>query len=144
MRGPKRLLRQQPHQQGLDTKRTCTVTTLDEVSSSCYRDASVVLMEAYSGFGVYMKSMDKLPSVLMDPDKTHATAPNEAPFQEALGTKLTFWEWCEQDVIQSDGSVGPNPLLRTFTSSMMATGQLVSSSIIHGVPSYLLQGHTRR
>lgn len=91
------------------------------------------LMVHCSGFGVYTKSMDKLPSVLMDPELTHATAPNKAPFQEALGTSLTFWEWCEQDVAQPDGSVGPNPLLRMFTSSMMATGQLVSSSIIHGV-----------
>lgn len=77
--------------------------------------------------------MDKLPYVLMDPMKTHATAPNEAPFQEAMDTNLTFWEWCEQDVIQADGTLGPNPLLKMFTSSMMATGQLVSSSIIHGV-----------
>lgn len=91
-----------------------------------------ILIVHRSGFGVYTKSMDRLPSVLMDPIKTHATAPNQAPFQEALGTSLTFWEWCEQDVIQPDGTIGPNPLLKTFTSSMMATGQLVSSSIIHG------------
>lgn len=82
--------------------------------------------------------MGKLPSVLMDPIKTHATAPNHAAFQEAMGTNLTFWEWCEQNVTQPDGTVGPNPLLKTFTSSMMATGQLVSSSIIHGVSPRIL------
>ncbi|KZT74280.1 S-adenosyl-L-methionine-dependent methyltransferase [Daedalea quercina L-15889] len=92
---------------------------------------SLLLM---NGFGVYTKTMDRLPSVLMDPAKTHATAPNQAAFQEALGTDLTFWEWCEQDVRQPDGTLQPNSLLKTFTSAMMATGKLVSSSIISDYP----------
>ncbi|TFY61604.1 hypothetical protein EVJ58_g4421 [Rhodofomes roseus] len=100
---------------------------------------SLMLM---NGFGVYTKSMDKLPSVLMDPVKSRETAPNRNAFQEAMGTDMTFWEWCEQDVRQEDGTLQPSPLLKTFTKAMMATGQLVSSSIISDYPWEALSGAT--
>ncbi|KAH9938260.1 S-adenosyl-L-methionine-dependent methyltransferase [Fomitopsis serialis] len=122
----------------------CTSHVLSEVKSDHFANTrtSLVLVRnepaqsllLMNGFGVYMKSMDKLPSVLMDPVKSRATAPNQSAFQEAVGTDLTFWEWCEQGVEQPDGTVQPRPLHKTFSMAMMATGQIVSSSISSDYP----------
>lgn len=82
-----------------------------------------------SGLDIYTAS-DKLLAVLFDPVKTHSASPRETAFQEAMGTKLTMWEYFEQGVEQPDGTVRPNRGLEIFTLAMLGGGR------VHAPPLY--------
>ncbi|KAI0931113.1 hypothetical protein AcW2_010267 [Taiwanofungus camphoratus] len=82
-----------------------------------------------NGLDIYTAS-DKLLAVLFDPVKTHSASPRETAFQEAMGTKLTMWEYFEQGVEQPDGTVRPNRGLEIFTLAMLGGGR------VHAPPLY--------
>lgn len=85
-------------------------------------------------------SIEKLPVVLFDPVKAHSASPREAAFQEAYGTKLTFWEYLEELVEQPNGTMGPRPELDVWINAMIASGQIEAGASYVGVSVSMTSG----
>ena len=65
----------------------------------------------------------KLPEVLYDPIKTHSNSERDTAFNAFHQTKLSWWEWLEEPVVDQDGRDGSRPDLEMFSLAMQGAGQ---------------------
>ncbi|KAL6305483.1 S-adenosyl-L-methionine-dependent methyltransferase [Sparassis latifolia] len=86
-----------------------------------------VLLEAW----VYYPASAKLLEIAGDPVKGWSNSATDCAFQEGHGTKLSFFDWLEEGIIQPDGSVKPRPALEQFTVAMVNSGNVLGTP-----PSY--------
>ncbi|KAL6302966.1 S-adenosyl-L-methionine-dependent methyltransferase [Sparassis latifolia] len=76
----------------------------------------------------------KLLEIVGDPVKGWSNSATDSAFQEGHGTKLSFFDWLEEGIIQPDGSVKPRPALERFTVSMVNTSGFVGTPPFYYFP----------
>ncbi|GBE84214.1 O-methyltransferase-domain-containing protein [Sparassis latifolia] len=82
----------------------------------------------------YYSVSDKLLKIIGDPVKGWSNSVTDSAFQEGHGTKLSFWDWLEEGVVQPDGSVKPRPSLERFTLSMVNASRLIGTPPFYDFP----------
>ncbi|GBE84215.1 O-methyltransferase tpcA [Sparassis crispa] len=82
----------------------------------------------------YYPNSAKLLEFVGDPVKGWSHSVTDCAFQEGHGTKLSFWDWLEEGIIQPDGSVKRRPSLEWFTRIMVNTGRLVGTPPFYDFP----------
>jgi hypothetical protein len=114
-----------------------------------------------SGLDIYTAS-DHLPRYLLDPKKGASYKVDETPFQEALGTSKTWWDWLEEKIpagehrsgnasypgyfdstistVNERESVISRPELDIFGLAMVAVGRVSGTSHVYGITNHFV-GH---
>ncbi|KAL6304369.1 S-adenosyl-L-methionine-dependent methyltransferase [Sparassis latifolia] len=83
---------------------------------------------------VYHPASAKLLEIVGDPVKGWSNSATDSAFQEGHGTKLSFWDWLEEGIIQPDGCVKPRPALEQFTVSMANNSGLLGTPPFYYFP----------
>lgn len=114
-----------------------------------------------SGLDIYTAS-DHLPRYLLDPKKGASYKVDETPFQEALGTSQTRWDWLEEKIPVGEQRSGnasypgyfdstisavndrelviSRPELDIFGLAMLGGGRVSGTSHVYGIKNYFV-GH---
>ncbi|TFY67302.1 hypothetical protein EVG20_g3987 [Dentipellis fragilis] len=83
---------------------------------------------------IQYSSSNKLPEILFDPVRGQSESDLDCAFQEAAGTKLTWWEWLRQPIQNADGSTGPRPDLEIFNLAMIGGGRVFGPPLYGDYP----------
>ncbi|PCH34931.1 S-adenosyl-L-methionine-dependent methyltransferase [Wolfiporia cocos MD-104 SS10] len=122
----------------------CSVGVFNEVHDNCFVNTetsrclvgndplrSLIKLCGSTNFD----SLQKLPSVLLDPEASPSYSPRDCAFQRAFGTTRTMWECFYDENVEEMGISSTCPLdTKNFGLAMVGLGRMYTAPLVHAYP----------